>query len=64
MIINGEKVNFDFDVTVTKLLKEFNLSEDKVVVEINKQIIPKDNYKERMVNEQDSVEIISFVKGG
>lgn len=64
MIVNGKNKDIKSGITVEHLLKEFDLSLDKVVVEVNFKIILKENYKETLLNEEDRIEIISFVGGG
>lgn len=64
MIINGQERNFEKEMTISGLLKELNLSADKVVVELNFKIIQKEKYHEIILNKEDKVEIVSFVGGG
>ncbi|MCY6356857.1 sulfur carrier protein ThiS [Clostridium sp. ZS2-4] len=64
MIINGKEMNFDEGITMEELLKKLNLNMDKVVVEVNLEIIAKEKYYEFILNQEDKVEIISFVGGG
>ncbi|MCT4595679.1 MAG: sulfur carrier protein ThiS [Anaeromicrobium sp.] len=63
MIINGTEMDFE-RVTITQLLEKLDLEEEKVVVEVNFQIIPKEKYEEYVLNKADKVEIVSFVGGG
>ena len=64
MIVNGKKSDFDAGITVNELLQKLNLSKDKVVVEVNLEIIAKEQYVARALNTGDKVEIVSFVGGG
>jgi len=64
MIINGKDMNFKSEITISKLLKELNLSTEKVVVEVNLKIIPKENYECHKLYERDNIEVVSFVGGG
>ncbi|GIM28898.1 thiamine biosynthesis protein ThiS [Clostridium polyendosporum] len=63
MIINGKEYQFK-DITIKEVLKEFNLNEEKVVVEVNFEIIPKEQYGNFILKQNDSLEVISFVGGG
>lgn len=63
MYINGEKREFNKDLTIEELLEELDIDKEKVVVEVNKDIIPKDQYNLKL-NSEDRVEIVSFVGGG
>ncbi len=64
MIINGKVMNFKEEITIEELLENFHLDMDKVVVEVNLEIIAKEKYYEFVLNEEDKIEIISFVGGG
>lgn len=64
MIVNGKVMNFKEEITIEELLRNFHLDMDKVVVEVNLEIIPKEKYYEFVLNEEDKIEIISFVGGG
>lgn len=61
--VNGEEKNLagtklsDFLQTTT-----FNLK--FIAVEINEQIIPKAKYGETIIQDNDSIEVVSFVGGG
>lgn len=63
MIVNGKEMEFE-NITILKLLKNLNLDMDKVVVEVNFEIISTENYQNFMLNKEDKIEIISLVGGG
>jgi len=50
--------------TVVELLKEFNLTDRKVAVELNREIVPRERYGTAKLAEGDKVEIVHFVGGG
>lgn len=64
MIINGKEMNFENGITVTTLLNNLNLYAEKVVIEVNYEIIPKENFENHKLYETDSIEVVSFVGGG
>ncbi len=64
MIINGKIMKFEDEITIASLLKELNLPQEKVVVEVNFQIISKELYLTHKLYDADSIEIVSFVGGG
>lgn len=64
MIVNGKEMNFEENITIDELLNKLNLSKDKVVVELNLEIICKEEYSTRLINHEDKIEIVSFVGGG
>lgn len=64
MIINGEKMEFKGGIKVKELLQKLKLHENKVVVEVDREIIPRKNYEIKQLNTNSKVEIIQFVGGG
>ena len=61
--VNGEKVQASGQ-TIAEYLKNTGYNADRVVVELNLQIISKDKYSEITLKENDAVEILNFVGGG
>ncbi len=61
--INGENI----DIT-QKLLSEYldenGYSLTRIAVEKNGEIVPKAEYSQTILNDGDSIEIVSFVRGG
>ncbi|SHK00470.1 sulfur carrier protein [Anaerobranca californiensis DSM 14826] len=53
-----------YSITIDQLLKNLNLKEDVVVVEVNHEIVDKRQFSSKIINEGDKVEIVSFVGGG
>lgn len=64
MIINGKNHELKNKISITEMLEQLNLNKDKVVVEVNFEIVPKEQYCEWLLNKEDKVEIVSFVGGG
>ncbi|GCD11534.1 MULTISPECIES: sulfur carrier protein ThiS [Clostridium] len=64
MIINGTEMIFENGITITTLLTHLNLSSEKVVIEVNYEIIPKENYENHKLYKADIIEVVSFVGGG
>lgn len=61
--INGEKVNTS-GCTISEMLVNQGYDSKKVVVEINLNIIPKEDFDNTVIEENDSIEVLSFVGGG
>ncbi|KAB2329736.1 sulfur carrier protein ThiS [Cytobacillus depressus] len=62
--LNGQAYKLPEDVsTVQQLLEHLELSKRIVIVEVNKEIVQKDQY-DRPIRERDQVEMIHFVGGG
>ncbi|CAH0165643.1 Sulfur carrier protein ThiS [Peribacillus sp. Bi96] len=65
LIINGEKIRIPEDEsTVAELLQHFNLHHKVVIVELNDEILAKENQSETRLSNGDKVEIVHFVGGG
>lgn len=62
--LNGEARTLDEAVTVGGLLRSLNLQGDKVAVEVNLDILDKQEFETRGLQDGDQVEIMSFVGGG
>ncbi len=64
MKINGtEKVEV-VEGTVIAVLEQLKLKVERVVVEVNGEIIPKGKYDTHWIDKAAEVEIVSFVGGG
>lgn len=63
MLVNGKEMDFD-KITILKLLENLKLDMNKVVIEVNLEIVSKENYSDYILNHGDEIEIISLVGGG
>jgi thiamine biosynthesis protein ThiS len=61
--INGQRRDFEQQLTISQLLQQLQLAPERVVVELNKEILTADAH-DRKLNDGDSLEIIQFVGGG
>ena len=64
MKVNGKDITFKENTTLLDLLDKYELKKDRVVIEINLEIIDKDMYKDYILKENDVIELINFVGGG
>ncbi|MED4403216.1 sulfur carrier protein ThiS [Metabacillus fastidiosus] len=63
--LNGENVELTSSIRViTDLLSHYELENRLVIVEQNKEIISKEDYDTREVNQGDEIELVHFVGGG
>lgn len=62
--INGEYIENLKDKTVAAYLMESGYDINRVAVERNGDILPKIQYDSTILQDGDSVEIVSFVGGG
>ena len=64
MILNGKTIDLKEDFSVEQLLKDYDLNPQKVVVEVNMEILDDEVYSTYLLKNEDTVEVISFVGGG
>ncbi len=62
--VNGEKKEFPTGTSVSELLKSFDIDERYVAVELNRKIVPRTQFSEKLLVENDTLEIVTFVGGG
>jgi thiamine biosynthesis protein ThiS len=62
--LNGKDREIDGDQTVHDLLVALELRPELVVVERNREILPRDRYADVAVEDGDTLELVHFVGGG
>ncbi len=64
--INGEERSFDSPspFTLSALVELLNMKPDRVAVELNREIVPRDRWSETLLNDADHLEVVHFVGGG
>ena len=62
--LNGKKVSIKQKLSVFDLIKKHKLDDSKVAVELNGVIIAKKKYKEKLIKNNDKIEIVQFIGGG
>ena len=61
--VNGSDRTVPDGITVRSLLAESKLTPEKVAIELNRRLVRADKY-DAPLNENDEVEIVTFVGGG
>lgn len=64
VFINGESQQVDDGITIGQLLENLNLSQKRLAVEINLDIVPRSRFANHKLNEQDKIEIVQAIGGG
>ena len=64
LTINGEEKQFDGVGTVAGLVAHLGMKSDRVAVELNLEIVPRDRWAETALDDGDKLEIVHFVGGG
>lgn len=61
--LNGEKRQLT-SAQLADLIAELNLSQQAIAVAVNRQIIPKSQWAEHQLREQDNVDVVRAIGGG
>lgn len=64
LIINGEDREFSSISTLSDLLVQFGMKPDRVAVELNRELVPRDRWPSTQLGDGDKLEIVHFVGGG
>lgn len=62
--INGEPRSFEGSLTLSSLIEQLGMKADRVAVELNREIVPRDRWTGTQLAEGDRLEIVHFVGGG
>jgi len=62
--LNGEPYEGSEAMTVAELLERLGVQQPRVAVELNLDILPKDEYAATRLKAGDKVEVVHFVGGG
>jgi thiamine biosynthesis protein ThiS len=62
--VNGEEREITDGLSLTGLLDSLQIRPGRVVIERNRDIVPRDSYGATMLTEGDNLEIVHFVGGG
>ncbi|GAQ95798.1 thiazole synthase/sulfur carrier protein [Thermodesulfovibrio aggregans] len=61
--VNGSEMDVKA-TTIAELLQELEINPQRVVVEVNLEIVKRDKFNDYKIKEGDSIEIVNFVGGG
>lgn len=64
VFINGESQQVNDGITIGQLLENLNLSQKRLAVEINLDIVPRSGFANHKLKEQDKIEIVQAIGGG
>ena len=64
LVVNGESRLLDSVSTVAELVREFDLTPERVAVEVNEQLVRRAKYAQTPLKDGDRVEIVTLVGGG
>jgi thiamine biosynthesis protein ThiS len=64
LVINGEEREFTSISTLSSLVEQIGMKPDRVAVELNHVLVPRDRWGATVLSEGDKLEIVHFVGGG
>lgn len=62
--LNGEWHNLRDGITVADLVAQLGLERQRIAIELNRAIVPRQAYASVRLQEADEVEVVHFVGGG
>ncbi|MGR3218539.1 MAG: sulfur carrier protein ThiS [Candidatus Anammoxibacter sp.] len=62
--VNGENKESEEGTSIQRLLKDLAIEKDRVAVELNSNIVPRQRLDQTILHENDKIEIVTFVGGG
>jgi thiamine biosynthesis protein ThiS len=64
LIINGQPREFASLATLSDLVTQLGMKPDRVAIELNRDLIPRDRWPTTQIGDGDKLEIVHFVGGG
>lgn len=64
LLINGDDRDFEGSFLLSTLLEQLGMKADRVAVELNRAIVPRDQWDRTQLSDGDRLEIVHFVGGG
>ena len=64
LYVNGDPREFAAGLTLAALIEQLGMKSDRVAVELNWEIVPRESWPETRLNDGDRLEIVHFVGGG
>ena len=64
VFINGKKKDFNDNNNLISLLNFLEIDENGIAIEINLIVIPRSQYKNTIIKNDDKIEIVQFIGGG
>jgi thiamine biosynthesis protein ThiS len=62
--LNGEARSIESGLSVDGLLSELGLARERIAVELNRRVVQRKDWTDRILEDDDRVEIVHFVGGG
>lgn len=62
--LNGQKYNIENNITLKQMLINLNIEQNNIIAEVNGEVVTKDDFSNKIINENDIIELVRFVGGG
>lgn len=62
--LNGQKHNIESNITLEEMLINLNIEQKNIIAEVNGEVVTKDDFSNKIINENDIIELVRFVGGG
>lgn len=62
--VNGQAVEIESEMTVEQMLDTVDVPPNYLAVEVNAEVVPREQYTTAMVRAGDQVEVVTLVGGG
>jgi len=64
ILLNGQEKRLEASITISALLRQMELADKRVAVEVNQEIVPRSQHGEYQLVDNDRVEIVRAIGGG
>jgi thiamine biosynthesis protein ThiS len=64
LTINGEDRSLPSAASLDALVEQLGMKSDRVAIELNREIVPRDRWSQTGLRDGDRLEIVHFVGGG
>ncbi len=64
IVVNGEETDVPDNISLGALIDHLSLASERVAVELNREVVRRDQWPSAILAECDRVEIVHFVGGG
>jgi thiamine biosynthesis protein ThiS len=64
LFINGNTREFSEPLSLLSLIQQLGMKPDRVAVEVNRDVVARENWEKTNLTEGDRLEIVHFVGGG
>ena len=64
VFINGEPRGLDQGLRLDGLIRELELQDQRLAVEINREIVPRSKFADTVISDGDVIEIVHAIGGG